>query len=98
MKKLYIIEFNSANYCGASDHCLVWAKDEVDAEEIFGEIGYGENYYYEQDSEQYLEENGEDPDFYCNFVKAELVKGSDYESYVNDPSQACYYPLINEKI
>lgn len=95
-KEIYIVTISSANYCGAEDHCAVWACSEEDAMELAQE--YAEEYYYEQDSDQYMEENdGEEADGgYGNVNCAVALKGSSFEEFYADEAQRnAYYPLIN---
>ncbi len=94
-KELYIVEFASANYAGGASHCLVWATSEDAAEEAAWE--YAENYYYEEDGDQLIED-GYDQSDACSVINwAELVEGSEFEEFVKDPSQAEFYPEVNSK-
>lgn len=94
-KELYVVYFDSANYMGYGEHCLVWAIDEGDAKDEA--YTYANDLYFEQDSDL-LEEEGNDLDNigeYANIISAEPVAGSDKEKFINDPSQGCFYPLVN---
>lgn len=99
MRELYVIEFESANYAGAHETCMVWATSEDDAQTQFELSGWGEDYYREQDYDQYVDENGSDEDVACwsTFNRAVRVAGSRYEQFVNDPSQASFYQIVNEE-
>ena len=57
-ERCYLVYWESANYAGYGEHWVVEAENEDEAQEITGERA--EDFFYEQDSEQYLEENGED--------------------------------------
>jgi hypothetical protein len=97
MKQLYVIYFESANYCGAGEHCVVWASSPEEAETKADY--YMQDYYYDQDYEQFAEENdGEEPDTYYNVVSVELLSESDQLEFYNDPAQrAAFYPCVNEE-
>lgn len=95
MKELWVVEFESAHYAGASEHCLAWAENEDNAKDAAAD--WAEEFYYEQDQKQFLEENdSDDGESYANVVSAQLLVGSDFEKYVNDPSQASFYPIVND--
>ena len=97
MRELYVIEFESANYCGAHETCMVWAESEAHAQEEFEQSGHGEEYFRDQDSEQYFDEYGEDEGvLWCSFKRAVKVAGSEYEEYVTKESQASFYQIVNE--
>lgn len=98
-KELYVVEFSSANYAGAPEHCRVWAESEEDAFEQATQ--YAEDFYYEQDQEQWEEENpdmvDEGPGAWATMDKAEPQKGSEHEEFIADPQQAeMFYPIVNE--
>lgn len=95
-KQLYCVYFESANYCGFGEYCLVMADSEPDAMSIQAVIEYAEEYYQEQDEDQFIEENGEDTDgvTWACIMTAVLVSGSEFEAYIADPSQAGFYPMI----
>ncbi len=94
-KELYVVEFDSVNYCGAPEHCRVWAESEDDAMDEAAQ--YADDFYREQDEEQYMDEHdGEDADTYGNVLSAVLQKGSKYEQWIADPVQAAtFYPIVN---
>lgn len=97
-KKLYVVEFSSANYAGASEHCRVWAESKEDA--LDAAFHYANDFYYEQDQEQWEEENAdmveEGPDEWTTVDRAFLQEGSGHEQYINDPDQAAaFYPIVN---
>lgn len=97
MRELYVIEFESANYCGAHETCMVWAESEDHAQEEFEQSGHGEDCFREQDQDQYFDEYGEDYGvIWCSFKRAVKVAGSEYEEHVNDPSQSSFYQIVNE--
>ena len=96
-KELYVVCFESANYAGAGETCLAWATSEEDAKEAAA--SYAEDFYREQDEDQWKEEYAEDMDeddvMWATVTSAVLLKGSEYEEYQKDPSQASFYQLVN---
>ena len=93
--KLWVIYFESANYCGYGEHCVVKAETEDEAREVAS--GYAEDFYYEQDSDQYYEDYAEeDPEYWADIKTVELFDET-HESwkYFKDPKQSSFYPLIN---
>lgn len=99
--ELYAVYFESANYAGYGEHCLVWANSETEAIEHDAVISYAEEVYREQDEEQFEEEHGEDFDLedvvWAHIKSAELVAGSEVEKYLEDETQAEFYPMLNSK-
>ena len=96
MRELYVIEFESANYAGGSETCMVWATSAENAREEFDQSNWGEEFYCEQDQEQYLEENGDDEGVvWSSFVAATKLAGSEYEEFANDSSQSSFYQIVN---
>lgn len=98
-RELYIVEFESMNYAGAGHTCLAWASSEDEARDAA--FQFAEEYYYEQDHEQYYEEyhDGEeimDDTIWATITSAEPLKGSKFEKYAADPSQAEFYQIVNE--
>ncbi len=96
-KELYVVEFESANYCGAPEHCVAWASNEDEAKEAASE--YADSFYYEQDCDQWHEENGEDedPDMWANIMSAEPMSESRHLEFYNMPDQrAAFYECVNE--
>lgn len=101
-KELYVVYFESANYCGYGEHCLVWAEDEVDAEDQATE--YAENFYMEQDGDQVREDMDDSEDFegpWASFTKEPYPLASDeaadIRKYLEDPTQVDFYPIVNSK-
>lgn len=57
-ERCYLVYWESANYAGAGEY---WVVEADDADHAMERTGYNaEEFFYEQDGEQYLEENGED--------------------------------------
>ena len=96
-KRLYVVEFDSANYCGAPEYCLAWANDEEDAMDEASV--WAEEHYREQDQSQWEDENeGEDSDdvVWASMRSAEPLEGSDYEQWVEDEvQQRAFYQIVN---
>ena len=94
-KEIYIVEFSSANYCGAPSHCAVMASSSEEA--IEKATDWAEEYYCEQDREQ-LEEEGhlcDDYDAYAAMGEAVPLIGSEFEEYYADEDQRnAYYPMV----
>lgn len=95
MKQLYIIYFESANYCGYGEHVVVWASDEQEAEKKAE--SYMDDIMYEQDYEEYLKENdGEEADIWYVVKTVELLVDSGSYKFYKDPEQrAAFYPCLN---
>ena len=93
--RLYVVEYESMNYCGAPSHCLVWAFEEEDAMESAEQ--HATEDCFEQDGEQYLEDYGDDDDaVWASIKSAVLLEGSEYAEYVEDLNQQqTYYPVVN---
>jgi len=105
-KELWIVYFESANYCGYGQHCLVWATDEDDARDQATSYAY--NYYFEEDGDQvkedagWEEDSGEDFDDtgmeYANIVRVYPLasdQAEDIRGYLLDETQKSFYPIIN---
>lgn len=103
-KELYVVEFSSSNYAGAPEHCRVWAESEETAIEAASD--YAHDFYYQQDSDQWYEENTseqEDEDYYnepgswATLNHAFPQAGSSFEKFIADAEQAeAFYPIVNE--
>ena len=94
--ELYCVYFESANYAGYGEHCLVMADSEADAMDNEAVLDYAEQTYQEQDEGLFIEENGEDTDgvIWAHVKTAVPLAGSEFEKYLADPSQASFYPMI----
>ena len=95
--RLYVVEFESLNYCGAPEHCLVWAFNEGDA--IDNANSWAEDFYREQDQSQWEDENGEediDDQMWASMRSAELLEDYEYAHIVEDPEQQRnFYQVVN---
>ena len=96
--RLWVVEFESANYCGAPEHCLVWA---FDAEDAMDAASYhASEVYCEQDAAQWEEEHGDTEEYddvmWASMNSAVLLEGSEYAVYVEDGvQQRNFYPIVN---
>ena len=98
-KELYVVYFESMNYAGAGETCLVWAESEEDAMSCDELLEHAETFYREQDEDQWREEYSEEMDeedvIWASIQWAKPLKGSEYEEYQKDPSQAEFYQIVN---
>ena len=105
-KELWVVYFESANYCGYGEYCLVWAADEDDAQDAAGE--WAEDSYREQDEQQFKEENGDDEDdesctdgvMWATIMKCYPLasdEGEDIRGYLQDETQKQFYQIVNTK-
>ena len=96
--RMYVVEFESANYCGASENCLVWAFSEEDA--LDEATPWAEEFYREQDQSQWEDEHGDNEDsdevVWASMRSAELLEDYEYADIVEDPiQQSNFYQLVN---
>lgn len=98
-KQLFIIEYESAHWCGGQSHCVVWA---VNADDAKLEAGlHMDEHMYELFQDEYDDErdedgNGEYDDEQCytvNWCELLTVEHSHWP-YYEDPSQSEFYPEI----
>ncbi len=92
---LFILYFESANYCGYGHHAVVRAQDEQEA--CDKAAPFMEEYFQEQDEDQYIEENGDADDvIWANMVSCEpLDKNHESWQYVVKPDQASFYEFVD---
>lgn len=96
--QLWVVYFESSNYCGYGERCMVWALDEEDASNKATD--YAEDFYCVQDEEQYIEEHGEDTN---DVVWAEIKtvdaldsdECADIQKWLLDDTQRGFYPIVN---
>jgi hypothetical protein len=91
---LFILYFESANYCGYGHHAVVRALDEQEAWDKA--VPFMEEYFQEQDQDQYIEENGDDEGVvWSNMISCEpLDKNHEDWKFVVKPDQASFYEFI----
>lgn len=96
--RLYVVEFESLNYCGAPEYCLVWAFDEEHA--MDEATSWAEDFYREQDQSQWEDEHGEDEDAdeqsWASMRSATLLEDYEY-AYIleDDEQQRNFYQVVN---
>jgi hypothetical protein len=96
MQELYVVYFESANYCGYGEHCLVWATDEDDARDKASD--WADEFYREQDLYQYKEYlNGVVWASIMNVFPLASEEGEGIRGYLLDDEQKHFYQVINEK-
>jgi hypothetical protein len=99
-KQLYVIEYESSQWCGGMLHCVAWAESEDDAENeasLWMEESQRELFSDEYDDREYSH-NGCDDDGECAYTvnSVQLMAGSEFEEYYNMPDQrAAFYPCVN---
>ncbi len=92
-KQLYIIEYDNSRWCGGTLHCVAWATSTDDAEDEAS--NFMDSSQYELFSDSYEEEENEEECYYT-VNSVELLIGSEYEQYYNDPQQRhAFYPCVN---
>lgn len=95
MKQIYIIDYESSQWCGGGLHCLVMADSEDHAEMIadnFMEDTQRELFGDHYDAE---DSDGNEEDCAYTVNSTELLAGSEHEKYAADPSQESFYPKVN---
>lgn len=96
MLKEYVVYFESANYCGAGEYCIVRAETVEEATVLAS--AYAEDYYYEEDGLQYVEDNGESDLVgvtWATIISVVLLEESEIRDFAFKDSQLQYYPRIN---
>lgn len=100
-KELWVVYFESANYCGYGEHCLVWAWEEDEARDAASV--WADEFYYEQDSAQWEEENPDESDedvVWASITEAYPLaseEAEDIRGYLLDDTQKQFYPIVNTK-
>jgi hypothetical protein len=92
---MWIIYFESANYCGYGEYCIVNAETEDEARNIAEP--YAESHYYDEDSDQYYQDyEGEEAECWASIMRVEEF-GPEHDcwEYYQDPNQTHFYPVIN---
>lgn len=102
-KQLWIIEYENAHWCGGELHCVVWAEDETEAEDLAAEHMEQEQRELFDDHYSPSWDDGDDHDLQdmdneqaYSVVSVEPLIGSEFEVYYNDPVQReNFYPCVN---
>lgn len=92
--QIYLVYFESANYAGYGHRCVVKAQSEDEAEYLAK--GHAEDVYYDEDSDQWYDENEDDP---CEWAAILTVEefGPEHDTwqYFMDKTQReHFYPCI----
>lgn len=94
MRQLYILEYESAHWCGGASHCVAWAENKQEAE------SEADSWMEESMLELFSDMHDDEPDlddesaYTLNFVTP--LAGSDFEKYYKDLQQrASFYPCVN---
>ena len=100
-KQLYIIEYESAHWCGGQSHCVVWAENSDEAEVLAGL--HMEESMRELFSDEYHDEFDDDYEQYSVYDDESayvvtwcepLTPAHDHWEYYQDPTQSEFYPEI----
>ena len=95
-KQLYIIDYESSQWCGGQSHCVVWATDVDDA--VIQASDHMEDEMRELFSDEYEDEDI-DPDMESavavNSVEI-LDEKNEHWEFFNHATQAQFYPVIGE--
>jgi len=99
MKKLYLIDYECAHWCGGQSNVVVWAESadhasevaEVHMEEEMRELFSGEYDSEEEDGGLYDDESAVS----VNSVE-EFGPSHDEWGFYQDPTQSQFYPVIGE--
>jgi hypothetical protein len=94
-KQLFIIEYESAHWCGGQSNVVVWAEDEAHAE-ILAEA-HMEETMRELFSDEYEEEGLDDESAVTINSVEPFCLGHEQWVFFLDPSQDQFYPVIGEE-
>jgi hypothetical protein len=97
MKKQFLIEYESAQWCGGISHCVVWATDETDAMLVAEEYMDTEmrELFSDEIEDEYGEEGMEDCAYSINSVEL-FVPGHEHWEFYMMPDQCEFYPEIGD--
>ena len=96
-KQLYIIDYESSQWCGGQSHVCAWAEDADTAEfeaEFHMDDAMRELFSSEYDDED-SEGNEEEPAYTVNSVEV-LDENNEHWKFYQDPGQSEFYPVIGE--
>lgn len=100
MKSLFIIDYESAHWCGGQSNVLVWAVDKDDA--VIEASDYMEEEMRSLFSDEYNESEEEDNGNYDDESAVSINSVEEFNSvhehwkYYQNPSQSEFYPTIGE--
>lgn len=93
-KELYIIDYESSQWCGGGLYCVAWATSEDEA--VMEADNWMEESQRELFSDQYEDDECNEDECAYTVNSVELLVGSEYEKYYNMPDQrAAFYPCVN---
>ncbi len=93
-KQLYIIDYESSQWCGGGLHCVAWATSEDDAVEEAST--WMEECQRDLFGSEYNDEDANDEDCAYTVNSVQLMEGSGFEEYYNDLQQRrAFYPCVN---
>jgi hypothetical protein len=95
-KQLYIIDYESSQWCGGASHCVVWATDVDDAVDEASD--YMEDEMRELFADEYNDEDEECDVNECAY-SVNAVESFDetheYWKFYMDTEQSQFFPLVN---
>lgn len=98
-KQLFIIDYESSQWCGGQSHCVVWATDADDA--VDQASVYMEEEMRELFSDEYEDDEEECDSMECaysvNSVEILDEKNEHWEFFQHE-TQAQFYPIVNENV
>ncbi len=96
-KQLYVIEYESAHWCGGQSHCVAWANSDHEAEDEAA--SFMESHMRELFSDGHEDEDFDgDGDPAYSVIRVELLAGSEDEEFYNMPDQRSnFYPCVNSE-
>lgn len=98
-KKLFLIEYEGAHWCGGISHCVVLAEDETEAEAEAE--GYMDETMRELFADEYCEEQEEGGNAYDDIaytVRSIEEFGPEHEDwkwFLDEVQRSNFYPCIN---
>lgn len=94
-KQLYVIEYESSQWCGGGLYCVAWATSEEEA--VLEADVWMEESERELFSDEYADDEGcNDEECAYTVNSVQLMAGSEFEEYYNMPDQrAEFYPCVN---
>lgn len=96
MSKLFLIDYESSQWCGGSSHCVVRAEDEDDAKILAEE--HMETEMRELFSSEYDDADEDSCDDECAYTVnsvEEFDESHECWKWYIDPQQSQFFPLVN---
>lgn len=98
-KQLYIIDYESSQWCGGQSHCVVWAHNEEDA--VHQASYHMEDEMRELFSDEYSEDEEECDSMECAYTVNSVEpfdETHEYWKFFKDESQSQFFPLVNDNV